>query len=649
MKSKIITIFVMMLMITTIFVSFPTVTADSTIVLENTNDQADNPKQIDKGCILAQTITIPDDVDSLIRVEFIFDRIYSENDGDIVFGGIIEGNPPADPDTMWDAVWPKIFSDIENHADEWISFSFGGELDVDAGDTYTLLILNLNIDLLGSHVSNDVSNSNIGDMKYWNGDGWSDESQYDLRFKLYGEYDEEPPEYFDLTYDIEGEGTVDLNPPGGRYEEGTEVTLTASPSEGWSFSGWTGDIFDNRNPTTIIMNSDIHTTAHFEEEQTEELNVDAGGMGNGYYVGEIDKPIQFTGSVEGGVGPYTWSWDFDDGKSSSVQNPSHTYKKVAGKDQKWLYTVTLTVRDSKGNTDSDEAKVAIAEGYKNKYALIIRGPPDSWGNGLDDAYLSHSFDNMKSVLYSKGFEIIAYNQPLKSDFNQACLSLKDDVEKNDLLVVVMMGHGVKDGGHKFYLNDYQYESERFLNDEELPNYLNGIKCRQLVVMFSCYSGGFVDDLSKNSNDLKRIVLTSSKSDEMTYAGYKMDWLGNLMLGFLNDNAADYDGNSIVTIEESFRYATNSLSGSNSNNMHPLLDDNGDGEGHSIDDNLYYTVPIPGEDGFYATTSTLDSALAIPGSKQKTIEYPLISRFLSRFPLIQQLLHSFKNQLFPIFQ
>ena len=48
-----------------------------------------------------------------------------------------------------------------------------------------------------------------------------------------------------------------------------------------------------------------------------------------------------------------WLWDFGDGNSSTVQNPSHTYT-VAGK-----YTVTLTVSSSGGCTDSFSKNVYI--------------------------------------------------------------------------------------------------------------------------------------------------------------------------------------------------------------------------------------------------------------------------------------------------
>jgi hypothetical protein len=65
------------------------------------------------------------------------------------------------------------------------------------------------------------------------------------------------------------------------------------------------------------------------------LFCDAGGP----YTGEINQDIQFIGYAVGGVKPYTWAWDFGDGTTASVQNPTHAYILPE------TYTVTLTVTD----------------------------------------------------------------------------------------------------------------------------------------------------------------------------------------------------------------------------------------------------------------------------------------------------------------
>ncbi len=75
----------------------------------------------------------------------------------------------------------------------------------------------------------------------------------------------EPDEYT-LTVNIDGEGSVNINPDQETYEEGTEVTLTPSADDGWRFRRWTGDVSTTRRTITITMDEDITVTAEFEEE-----------------------------------------------------------------------------------------------------------------------------------------------------------------------------------------------------------------------------------------------------------------------------------------------------------------------------------------------------------------------------------------------
>ena len=43
----------------------------------------------------------------------------------------------------------------------------------------------------------------------------------------------------------------------GEYSKNTVITLTASPSEGYDWKGWTGTADNTANPTTVTMNKEI--------------------------------------------------------------------------------------------------------------------------------------------------------------------------------------------------------------------------------------------------------------------------------------------------------------------------------------------------------------------------------------------------------
>ena len=64
-----------------------------------------------------------------------------------------------------------------------------------------------------------------------------------------------------LTVSAAEGGTVSAE--GGTYEEGTEITITATPSEGYRFTGWEGNDSTNES-LTITLNSNQTYQALFE-------------------------------------------------------------------------------------------------------------------------------------------------------------------------------------------------------------------------------------------------------------------------------------------------------------------------------------------------------------------------------------------------
>ena len=68
---------------------------------------------------------------------------------------------------------------------------------------------------------------------------------------------------FKLQVNVSGVGQVTLNPAGGEYASGTEVTLTATPTLGSSFIGWTGDVTGINPVITVTMNTNKTVGASF--------------------------------------------------------------------------------------------------------------------------------------------------------------------------------------------------------------------------------------------------------------------------------------------------------------------------------------------------------------------------------------------------
>ena len=67
---------------------------------------------------------------------------------------------------------------------------------------------------------------------------------------------------YTLTVTSGDGGSVSTN--GGTYDEGTEVSITATPSEGYQFTGWEG-INSTREALTIVVDSNQSIQANFEQ------------------------------------------------------------------------------------------------------------------------------------------------------------------------------------------------------------------------------------------------------------------------------------------------------------------------------------------------------------------------------------------------
>lgn len=67
----------------------------------------------------------------------------------------------------------------------------------------------------------------------------------------------------------------------------------------------------------------------------------------------VGQRVQFASVVTCGTSPYTYSWTFGDGTSSTFRNPSHTYSAAK------TYTVKLTVTDSEGKSKTATHQVVV--------------------------------------------------------------------------------------------------------------------------------------------------------------------------------------------------------------------------------------------------------------------------------------------------
>jgi PKD repeat protein len=67
----------------------------------------------------------------------------------------------------------------------------------------------------------------------------------------------------------------------------------------------------------------------------------------------LNTPIHFSGTTTGGYPTYQWQWDFNDGNTSTEQNPTHTYTALGE------YSITVIVTDQKNFNATDSLHITI--------------------------------------------------------------------------------------------------------------------------------------------------------------------------------------------------------------------------------------------------------------------------------------------------
>lgn len=121
-----------------------------------------------------------------------------------------------------------------------------------------------------------------------------------------------------------GAGSVTLDPPGGIYQMGTEVNLTATPDSGWKFVTWDGDVTSTENPLGVSISDDMTIRAVFAEDAPARYilsvfvfssggHVELDPAGGNYYEGTV---VKLTAVPDSG-----WVFDHWEGALTEDANP----------------------------------------------------------------------------------------------------------------------------------------------------------------------------------------------------------------------------------------------------------------------------------------------------------------------------------------
>ena len=197
--------------------------------------------------------------------------------------------------------------------------------------------------------------------------------------------------YFTVTVTSPG-APLAANAGGGSLSEyevsnGKELTLSGSASGGtapYTYSWNLGDgrtiqgqnptviyYLDEENPVTETYTVSLTVTDSNYDVSTDTATVTV--LAPGEILVTISAPknagvgstVYFTGKATGGTTPYSYTWTFGDGATSTQVNPYHIYEN-AGE-----YTVTLKVKDATGKEKTTTRTISI-EGESSSTGCVIQ-------------------------------------------------------------------------------------------------------------------------------------------------------------------------------------------------------------------------------------------------------------------------------------
>uniref|UniRef100_UPI00258A52D8 HYR domain-containing protein n=1 Tax=Algoriphagus sp. TaxID=1872435 RepID=UPI00258A52D8 len=204
---------------------------------------------------------------------------------------------------------------------------------------------------------------------------------------------------FELTTSVIGEGIILRNPNQVLYEEGSVVSLSAIPAEGWSFNQWSGDGAGSQNPLSFTFDAAKNVVAEFIENYRIKLNVT-----NESCFESADGRLEV--NIFAGFAPYTIQW-FKNGELLAASG------NVIDNLSQGLYEVRVT--DSNDQLLSSSAEIIVGD---FQFPVIVIPAEISFNldeNGeailtiadLDD----ESFDNcgIKSKYFNNGLSSLSFD------------------------------------------------------------------------------------------------------------------------------------------------------------------------------------------------------------------------------------------------
>jgi len=160
---------------------------------------------------------------------------------------------------------------------------------------------------VNTYYAGDLVNIIATPAKYWKFDNWSGDmsgTSASISIEMNGNHNISANfsriEYT-LTINSNGQGAVTPQQGQSTYYQGSVVTVSATPADGWGFSGWSGDVTNSSPTTTVVVNSDMTVVANFYLTSTMSQQ----------YQNPVQTPLStalITRTYQWSYGWRTWTW-----------------------------------------------------------------------------------------------------------------------------------------------------------------------------------------------------------------------------------------------------------------------------------------------------------------------------------------------------
>ena len=187
-------------------------------------------------------------------------------------------------------------------------------------------------------------------------------------------FEESIQSLYSLSTQAAPEESGRINPPDGEFGEGEQIQIEASPSEGFIFDRWEGDLTGNKNPESLTFDSDKSVTAHFSPKDYE-LIIEI--VGNGTVTETVIEESENSGDENAtskkiileAVSSDGWFFERWEGDLSGNSNPDTItvddektvtafFKEEIAEDE---YSISVET-DGEGRVEKDPDKTTYPEG-----------------------------------------------------------------------------------------------------------------------------------------------------------------------------------------------------------------------------------------------------------------------------------------------